>query len=78
MPTKPKRPVDVVSNGVLAMRVLTGEAYDTAPVVKVKNKAAQELGSKGGTARAQSMTADRRKVVATKAAETRWSRKKSD
>jgi hypothetical protein len=39
-----------------------------------KNAAAVALGRMGGKARAQAMTAKRRKEIAKKAATTRWSR----
>jgi hypothetical protein len=72
-PSGQKRPADVVSNAVHVMRVLTGEAQDEAPDTG-KSKAAQELGKKGGAARAASMTPERRAEIARKAAETRWSK----
>jgi len=77
MPTGPKgqkRPADVVGNAVHVMRVLTGEDTDEAPD-DGKDKAAQELGKKGGAARAASMTPERRAEIARKAASTRWSKK---
>ncbi len=39
-----------------------------------KNKAAQELGSLGGKARAAKLTADQRKEGASKAAKARWAK----
>lgn len=55
----------------------TGEIEDTEKVEK--NQAAVELGRlgglKGGKARADSLTAERRKEIAQKAAGTRWSKK---
>jgi len=77
MPTGPKgqkRPADVVSNAVHVMKVLTGEAEDTAPADDGKNKAAQEMGRKGGAARAKSMTPEQRSEIARKAAAKRWQR----
>ena len=74
MPTGPKgqkRPADVVGNAVHVMRVLTGEA-DDSPADTGKDKAAQELGRKGGKARAASMTPERRAEIARKAAAKRW------
>ena len=74
MPKGPKgetRPADVIGNAVKVMRIATGEDSDTAPD-DGKNKAAQELGRLGGTARAKSMTAKRRKEIAKKAASARW------
>lgn len=55
----------------------TGETEDTDKVEK--NQAAVALGRlgglKGGKARADSLTAERRKEIAKKAAEKRWSEK---
>ena len=75
MPTGPKgqkRPADVVSNAVHVMKVLTGEADDTGPADDGKDKAAQEMGRKGGAARAKAMTAEQRSEIAKKAARARW------
>lgn len=72
---RPKRPVDVVSNAVHMMRVLTGEAEDT-PSGGGKDKAAQAMGRKGGAARAKAMTADRRAEIAKNAAASRWKQSK--
>jgi len=55
------------------MRVLTGEADDAVPDTG-KDKAAQELGRKGGKARAANMTPERRAEIARKAAAKRWSK----
>ncbi len=77
MPTGPKgqeRPADVVSNAVHVIRVLTGEADETAPADDGKDPAAKALGAKGGAARAKSMTPERRAEIARKAAAKRWSR----
>lgn len=68
-----KRPADVIGNAVKVMRIAVGEEADDAPVEDGKNKAAQELGRMGGKARAESMTAKRRKDIAKKAAKARWS-----
>lgn len=75
MPTGPKgqrRPVDVVSNAVHVMKVLTGEAEDAPAPDDGKDKAAQAMGRKGGKARAQKMTPERRREIAKKAAAKRW------
>lgn len=76
MPKGPKgqnRPADVIGNAVHVMRVLTGEADDNAPD-DGKDKAAQAMGRKGGTARAASMTPERRAEIARRAAASRWSK----
>jgi hypothetical protein len=52
-------------------KIATGEVDDGAPD-DGKDKAAQAMGKKGGKARAASMTPERRKEIARKAAEKRW------
>lgn len=75
MPTGPKgerRPADVIGAAVKVMRILTGEEpEDYGPEIG-KDKAAQELGRKGGKKRAESVTAERRAEIAKKAAAKRW------
>ena len=70
-PQGQKRPRDVVSNAVKVMRIATGEEEEEFED-DGKNKAAVELGRKGGKARAAKMTAKRRKEIAQKAAQKRW------
>ena len=70
-PQGQKRKADVIGNAVLIARIATGEASDDAPD-DGKDKAAQALGKKGGTARAKSMTPERRAEIAKKAAQKRW------
>ncbi len=75
MPTGPKgekRPADVIGNAVKVMRILTGEETEELPADDGKNKAAQELGRKGGTARAASMSPEKRTTIAKGAAAKRW------
>ncbi len=77
MPRGPKgerRPADVIGNAVKVMRIAVGEETDDVADYG-KNKAAQALGKLGGTARAKSMSAKRRKEIAKKAAQTRWIKK---
>lgn len=77
MPTGPKgqkRPADVVGNAVHIARIATGEEADDTPVDDGKDKAAQALGRKGGKARADSMTPERRSEIAKKAAAKRWAK----
>lgn len=74
MPTGPKgekRPADVIGAAVKVARIATGEEADT-PIDDGKDRAAQELGRKGGKKRAESMTPERRTEIARKAAESRW------
>jgi hypothetical protein len=64
----------VIGNAVHVMRVLTGEIEDVIPTPENEGKdpAAVALGRKGGKARAESMSAKRRKEIAKKAAAKRW------
>lgn len=78
MPTGPKRqkrPADVIGNAVKVMQIATGEAKEEY-TDDGKNKAAQILGRKGGKARAEKMTPQRRSEIAKKAAAMRWNDKK--
>jgi len=69
----PKRPKDPNQRAKMIVDLATGEI--TEPV-STKNPAAVELGRlgglKGGKARAESLTPERRKEIAKKAAEKRW------
>ena len=72
-----KRPADVVSNAVHVMKIatrVTGKTLTDA----AKNKAAVELGRKGGAARAEKLSARQRSEIAKKAATARWANRRSD
>ena len=56
---------------VMIGRIATGEIED-ATADDGKNAAAVALGRMGGRARAESMSAKRRKEIASKAAKSRW------
>jgi hypothetical protein len=53
-------------------RIATGEINQTETLLDGKNPAAVALGRMGGKARAEGMSAKRRKEIAKKAAATRW------
>jgi hypothetical protein len=75
MPTGPKgqkRPADVIGNAVKVMQIATGEAEEEF-TDDGKNKAAAELGRRGGRARAEKLTPEQRAAIARKAAAKRWS-----
>ena len=74
-PQGQKRPADVVGNAVRVMQIATGEIEETTD--DGKNKAAVELGRKGGKARAAKMTSEQRRKIAKKAAEVRWAKDRS-
>ena len=74
MPKTPrgaKRPADVISNAVHVMKIATGEIEETL-TDDGKNKAAVELGRRGGKARAENLSAKKRREIAKRAASARW------
>jgi hypothetical protein len=68
-----KRPADTIGNAVIIAKIAAGE-IDDITIEDGKNAAAVALGRMGGKARAEGMTAKRRKEIAKKAAEERWKR----
>jgi hypothetical protein len=78
MPKTPKghkRPADVAANAVHVMKIATGEITESESTDAGKNKAAVELGRKGGQARAAKLSARKRKQIARQAAQALWKRK---
>lgn len=76
-PKGEKRPADVIANAVTVMRIATGEEpeeYDTPEKSSRKDPAAVSMGKRGGKARAEKMTPERRAEIAKRAAESRWKR----
>ncbi len=73
-PKGEKRPADAVGAAVMVAKIATGEIEDEL-TDDGKNKAAVELGQKGGKARAEKLSAERRREIAQKAAKARWARK---
>ncbi len=78
-----KRPRDINQFAKYIVDLSTGNPIteDISPIAeKEKNPAAVELGRlgglKGGKARAEKLSATRRKDIAIKAAETRWAKPK--
>ena len=72
-PKGQKRPADVIGNAVKVMRIATGEEEEEYEV-DGKNKAAVELGRKGGKARSAKLTPEQRSEIARKAAAKRWAK----
>jgi len=68
-----KRPADVIGAVVMIGKIATGE-IDDLTTDDGKNAAAVALGRMGGKARAEGMSAKRRKEIARKAAVKRWSK----
>jgi len=78
-PKGERRPADVFGAAVKVMRIATGEEpedYGPDPESEGKDPAAVALGRKGGKARAEGLTAKRRKEIARKAAKSRWGKSK--
>ena len=73
-PKGERRPADVNARAVMIAKIATGEIEESAPTDDGKNAAAVALGRMGGKARAEGMTAKRRKEIAKKAAASRWSK----
>jgi hypothetical protein len=74
-PKDQKRPADVIGNAAHVMRIATGEVEESAPTNDGKNRAAVELGRKGGLARAKMVSKRRRIEIARNAAKRRWKAK---
>ncbi len=72
-PKGEKRPADVIGAAVKVAKIATGEIEDEL-TDDGKNKAAVELGRKGGQARAKKLSKKRRAEIAKKAAQSRWGR----
>jgi hypothetical protein len=70
-PKGEKRPADVNARAVMIAKIATGEIKDVT-TDDGKNAAAVALGRMGGKARAESMSARKRKEIAKKAAKARW------
>jgi hypothetical protein len=79
MPKGPKgerRPADVIGAAIRVARIATGEEEEET---SEKNPHAVELGrlggKRGGKARAQKLSPDKRAEIARRAAEKRWAKK---
>lgn len=70
-PKGEKRPADPIANAVRVARIATGEEPEEL-TDDGKDAAAVSLGRRGGKARAEKMTAERRSEIAKKAAIKRW------
>jgi hypothetical protein len=73
-PQGQKRPADTVANAIRVAKILTGEIEEDMGDSD-KDKAAQSLGRRGGTARRNKLTPERRAEIARAAAVARWSKR---
>ena len=67
----------MIGAAIKVAKIATGEIEEDTKPDDGKDKAAQELGRKGGKARAEALTPEQRREVAKAAAEARWKRSKS-
>jgi hypothetical protein len=74
MTSHPKRPRDPNQLAKSIIDIATGQKPDRDPTPEEQGKdpAAVALGKKGGKARADSLTAEKRSEIAKKGAEGRW------
>jgi hypothetical protein len=74
VPDHRKRPRDPAQLAKLIVDIATGEVEDRPPTPEEQGKdpAAAALGRKGGKARAESMTSEKRSEIAKHAAQKRW------
>lgn len=72
MPKQNKRPTDVVGNAVHVCKIAVGDIEEVEPeeVKTVPNRA--KGGRAGGSARAASLSPERRSEIAKAAAQARW------
>lgn len=73
-PKGQKRPADTVGNAIKVARLATGEEEEEFDGSDGKDPAAQAMGRKGGKARAESLSAKKRKEIAKNAAAKRWAK----
>ena len=80
-PKGQKRPADAVGAAVMVAKIATGEIEESTETDDGKNKAAVELGRKGGLkggkARWANLTPEQRSEAASLAAQARWRKKRS-
>ncbi len=70
-PRGEKRPADVIGAAIKVAKIATGEDVEGS-TEDGKNSAAKALGARGGKARANKLTPERRKEIAQMAAAKRW------
>lgn len=75
-PQGQKRLADTVANAIQVAKILTGEIEEDTGADDGKDKNAQALGKKGGAARRDKLSPERRREIAQKAADKRWGRQK--
>lgn len=72
-PRGEKRPRDVIGAAVKVAKIATGEIEED---IDPRSAAAAELGRRGGAARKNALSPERRKEIARKAAIKRWQKQR--
>lgn len=70
-PQGQKRPADVIESAIHIAKIATGEIEEKIDESKTLSR---QGGLIGGKARAESLSAKKRKAIASKAAQVRWSK----
>ena len=74
-PRRPKHPRDTNQLAKAIVDIATGERDDTEVEMTDAQKFARQGGLKGGRARAEKLSSERRREIAKKAAQLRWAAK---
>lgn len=72
-PSGQKRPADAVGAAIIVAKIATGEITDSPSVAPKRANG----GKIGGKVRAERLTQDKRKAIAEKAANVRWSKNRT-
>lgn len=72
-PQGQKRPADVIGAAIKVAKIATGEIEEKTDETKTLHR---KGGLKGGRARAEKLSANKRKEIAQKAAKARWKSEK--
>ena len=75
MPTGPrgeKRPADVIGAAVMVAKIATGEIEEELQPEPAHTESRRAAGKKGGKARADALTPERRAEIAVQGAAARW------
>ena len=75
---RPKRPRDPNQVGKLVVDLSRGEAGEVLPVETPTTEFARSGGLKGGKARAEVLTPQRRRAIAQQAAKSRWGKQRRE
>jgi hypothetical protein len=76
-PQGQQRPADTVANAIRVAKILTGEIGEDMDD-SGKDKAAQSLGKRGGAARREKLSPERRAEIARNAAAKRWGKQNQE